>query len=318
MPRPIVGLGHSIGGNNLVNLSLIHPRLFETLVLVDPVIQRFSSVMGNYAPAQSSAFRRDRWPSRSEAMASFKRSKFYQTWDPRVLDLWVEHGLRDLPTAVYPEAQTPPPSAPTTTEPTVTPSGPAEKEVTLTTTKHQEVFTFLRPNFPQPSSAPLATSDPTHNRLTHPDIDPTAHPQSPFYRPEPIITFHNLPHLRPSVLYIFGSLSALSAPELVADKTAMTGTGVGGSGGVAEGKVREVTIEGVGHLIPMEAVEKTAELVAEHVGSEMRRWRKDEEALRAEWEKKPVQEKRTMNKEYLERIGADLGNGERKPRAAKL
>ena len=34
MPRPIVGVGHSMGGAQLANLSLIHPRLFTSLSLI--------------------------------------------------------------------------------------------------------------------------------------------------------------------------------------------------------------------------------------------------------------------------------------------
>ena len=102
MKRPLIGIGHSMGGNNLVNLSIMHPRLFTSLILIDPVIARTPSAQGNFAPARLSAKRRDRWPSREAAAASFKRSKFYQTWDPRVLDLWIKYGLRNLPTLVYP------------------------------------------------------------------------------------------------------------------------------------------------------------------------------------------------------------------------
>ncbi|KAH8736089.1 hypothetical protein BGZ61DRAFT_472454 [Ilyonectria robusta] len=32
----------------------------------------------------------------------FKKSKLYQSWDPRVLDAWVRYGLRELPTDLYP------------------------------------------------------------------------------------------------------------------------------------------------------------------------------------------------------------------------
>ncbi|KAI0543193.1 hypothetical protein GGR58DRAFT_451075 [Xylaria digitata] len=40
MPRPIIGIGHSFGGSILTCLSLIHARLFSTLILLDPVIHR--------------------------------------------------------------------------------------------------------------------------------------------------------------------------------------------------------------------------------------------------------------------------------------
>ena len=96
MPRPLIGIGHSMGGNNLINLSLMHPRLLETLVLIDPVIVPLAKVTGDWAIAAASSVRRDRWPSRKVAAESFKKSKFYQTWDPRVLDRWIKYGLREL------------------------------------------------------------------------------------------------------------------------------------------------------------------------------------------------------------------------------
>ncbi|KAJ9647940.1 hypothetical protein H2201_001306 [Coniosporium apollinis] len=318
MPRPLIGIGHSMGGNNLVNLSLMHPRLLETLVLIDPVIQRFSNVMGNHLPAQASAFRRDLWPSRAAAAASYKKSAFYRAWDPRVLDLWLKHGLRDLPTELYPSTTNlPTSSVPVTAEPTVTPEPPEEKQVTLTTTKHQEVFTFLRPKPSLDPSTTSATSS-SYNRLTHPDVTPLENPQAPFYRPEPIITFHNLPFLRPSVLYIFGTESPMSAPEFRAEKMATTGTGVSGSGGAAEGRVKEVVMEGVGHLIPMERVKETAEACKEWIGAEMGRWREQEEKERKEWRDLPKEEKIRLSEKNLELLGGLEGLERRAVRKEKL
>lgn len=66
-----------------------------------------------------STYRRDRWSSREEAARSFR--KVYKSWDPRVFDLWMLHGLRDV--------------------------APGSQEVTLTTTKLHEVSSYLRPMF---------------------------------------------------------------------------------------------------------------------------------------------------------------------------
>lgn len=54
----------------------------------------------------------------------------------------------------------------------------------------------------------------------------------------------------------------MSSPELQAEKTSRTGTGVGGSGGVAAGRVIKVEIE-VGHLAVMEVVGRCAKVSAE-------------------------------------------------------
>lgn len=277
--HPIIGIGHSMGGNNLVNLSLMHPSLFQTLVLIDPVISMPSSYQGEMKAAGASALRRDRWPSRSAAKEAFKRNKFYQTWDERVLDLWVEHGLRDLPTLLYPEAKQK--------------SQAVDKEVTLTTTKHQEVMTFLR-------LAPQQ-KHPDQTHLTHPDFTSSSTSTVPFYRPEPIITFNNLPYLRPSVLYIFGDQSYLSIPEARAAKMATTGTGISGSGGAKRGRVKEYVLKGVGHMIPMEKVEETAEQSVLWIGDQMALW-KEQNIKNKEWESLRKEEKSILGKTYLDML----------------
>ncbi|KAF2401534.1 alpha/beta-hydrolase [Trichodelitschia bisporula] len=289
MPRPIIGIGHSMGGNNLVNLSLMHPRLFETLILIDPVIARLTSRKGNISPASASSVRRDRWPSRKVAAEAFLRSKFYQSWDKRVFDLWVKHGLRDLPTKVYPD-----------------PAAGYEPEVTLATTKHQEVFTFLRPNLPaKPGSLPKA--------LTHPDV-PSEGPHEPFYRPEPLMTFKNLPHLRPSVLYIFGEISPLSEKSTRDEKMAVTGVGESGSGGAPAGRVRDVVVAGAGHLIPMEKVGETADLCSGWLDSELKRWAANEHTIRQAWARVPPREKYTLTQEVLDTLSGVMPKRVSKPK----
>lgn len=300
MPRPLIGIGHSMGGAHLINLALLHPRLLETLVLIDPVAARVPSKKGNWGPAAASVNRRDRWPSRAEAEASFKKSAFYQTWDPRVLSRWLTHGLRDLPTKLYPDAQ-PSPSltgASITLEPTITPNTPANataKEVTLTTTKHQEVMTFTRPYSPTDEPAKVLHPEIPMFGLAGEHISPI-----PLYRAEPSITFHNLPYLRPSVQYIFGELSDLSAPDLQQEKMDTTGISVGGSGGAAAGRVVRIVVKDTGHLIPMEKVGETADICADWIGREMKRWRGDEELVRKRWEGVPEREKFTLDQRYAD------------------
>lgn len=303
-----------MGGCQLVQLSLMHPRLFTTLVMIDPVIVRFSRTKGDYSPGRASASRRDIWPSREAAAAGFKKSKFYQSWDPRVLDAWVKYGLRELPTKLYQKlpADTPAKTAtkelpPVTTEPTVAPE-PA-KPVTLMTTKHQEVFTFLRPNFlpldnPDGPGPHLVTekTGPGHYP-SHPDITPLDNAQYPFYRPEPVQTFFNLPFVRPSVLYIFGAESELSTPDLREEKIKNTGIGPNGSGGAALGRVKEYLVKGVGHLVAMEAPEETAQQASSWISSELTRWRKQEVEDLKNWEGKSREERYQLSDRYLEVVG---------------
>ncbi|KAL5116772.1 hypothetical protein ACEQ8H_005384 [Pleosporales sp. CAS-2024a] len=301
MPRPIIGVGHSMGGCQLANLALLHPRLFENLILIDPVIHYRESLSSNIAPAAASARRRDRWPSRADAAASFQKSKFYQQWDPRVLDRWIKFGLRDMPTPLFPDAKSP--------------------EVTLTTTKHQEVLTFLRPNFAalpgdtEPSSAEFTKSNPTVNRRTHADITPDDAPQAPFYRGESSFVFYRLCNIRPSVFYIFGEKSFLTNDAIIEEKLRITGSGVGGSGGRDEGRVDGVTVKGAGHLIPMEKVEESAEHIGKWIKKDLLRYRDWEAKTQEEWGNKKGIERRMLSERFVSELDALMAP---KPKDSKL
>lgn len=118
---------------------------------------------------------------------------------------WIEYGLRDLPIPLYLDDE-------------ISQHG----KVTLTTTKHQEFFAFLRPNFEGygPDEAP--------DRRTRADLNPNLPNTYPFYRADSPQTFFRLPELRPSVLYVFGGKSSISYPKGRLAKMDTTGTGVGG------------------------------------------------------------------------------------------
>ncbi|KAH6847220.1 Alpha/beta hydrolase fold-1 [Chaetomium sp. MPI-CAGE-AT-0009] len=216
MPQPLVGMGHSMGGAQLTYLALSHPRLLHSLVLLDPVITTAHSGIG---PAAASTNRRDIWDSRAAAAAKFAQSPFYRAWDPRVLDLWIRHGLRALPTELYPTA----PGTSTSSSSSSSSTG-SDVPVTLATTKHQELFTFLRPTY-------RAGRDLRDLDTSALGLGPAKHQQQPkyaFYRPEPLQAFARLPELRPSVLYVFGGTSEMSRPEERRAKMERTGSGVGG------------------------------------------------------------------------------------------
>lgn len=200
LPPPLVGMGHSYGGHAVLRASLLHPSLFSTLVAIDPVAEEFEIFSGN-APAVASARRIDVWPDRATAEKYFRSRKFYKSWDPRCLDAHMEHGLRELPSAVYPDA----------------------RGWTLATTKHQEVFTFLKCEGPpgqEECTAHEACGD----------------------------TWRKLPEVRPKVLYIVGTESPVSTEA--SNKRKMEYTP----------RAEMVAIAGAGHLVPLEKPIETGEL----------------------------------------------------------
>ncbi len=260
----------------------MHPRLLHSIVLLDPVIQERSAELDDNQVeskprtnlAQLSTFRRDIWPSREEAAASFAKSAFYKTWDKRVLDSWVHYGLRDT---LHPDAKSP--------------------QVTLSTTPAQEVFTYLRPNY----DGYGVNGKPT-NRSTHADLNPAGKHLYPFYRAEAPSIYSRLPEVRPGILYIFGETSAVSREPMNTEKVMRTGIGVGGSGGVAEGRVKGITLTRVGHLIPMEDPERTADEIAEWIGVEVPKF-KEEMKLWEKWQAKTLKEKSGIDEQWSKAMG---------------
>ncbi|KAK1759498.1 alpha/beta-hydrolase [Echria macrotheca] len=285
MPRPLIGIGHSFGANIIVNLSLLHPRLLSSLVLLDPVLGRFKHRPSyGLTPMANSARRRDLWPSRESASSSFARAPFYSTWDPRVLALWNQHGLRDTPTPLYPSAAPP--------------------QVTLTTSKHMECFTYYRP-------LAQAVNPATNERivdktlLVDADADTLALDPKvfPFYRAEGSLPVERLPTLRPGACYIFGETSDVNPPDVRREKMELTGVGTGGSGGARAGRVRQTVIKGFGHLVPMEATTRCAEVAAEFIADDLKFWKEEDREFREVWAVKSIEEKQRMDENWWRWLG---------------
>ncbi|KAI2904452.1 hypothetical protein CBS63078_5666 [Aspergillus niger] len=282
IPQPLVGIGHSMGGMQLAHLSLMHPSLFEGLILLDPVIQRENP---GRKFAQASTYRRDLWASREQAAAKFKSNPFYRAWDPRVFERWIQYGLRDLPTPLHPNTDDIGPSA-----------------VTLTTTKAQELFYFVRPSYVDERSG-LPRGNP--EKEMHPDDHDADYP---FYRPESAWMFRRLPHLKPPILYLFGERSDLSSPAARQEKVATTGTGLGGSGGAARGLVEEVVLP-CGHMVPMELVRESAEASAAFIDKRLSDWESRVSTFRRAWERVPHQERLSVDQQWERHInGSSKGS----------
>ncbi|KAK3691745.1 hypothetical protein LTR37_018473 [Vermiconidia calcicola] len=265
----------------------------ETLLGPDgqyPVIQR--DVMPSKVYARLSTYRRDVWPSRAEAAEKFRASKFYLSWDPRVYEKWIEHGLRELPTAQNSEPQD------------RGGDGSVKQPVTLTTTKAQEVFLYFRPSYDDQRMLHLDPKAPLR------DVYPEDREDFPFIRPEPQHLFHRLPELHPNILYTLGKTSECSLPELRQQRLERTGTGVGGSGGAAEGKVKEVLLD-CGHLVPFERAAECAAACTDYLDVELDRWESEEQERTERWESLERRKRVDIGDEWKKRIGEPPGQQKR-------
>ncbi|KAG8933343.1 hypothetical protein FRC02_012095 [Tulasnella sp. 418] len=94
--RNMVGVGHSLGGCTVARAAIEVPLLWDSLVLVDPVIipgLPIDPSGGTGTLVAGSLSRRDQWESKEEALKTFQSNPFFQAWDPRVLDIYVQDGL---------------------------------------------------------------------------------------------------------------------------------------------------------------------------------------------------------------------------------
>ncbi|KAL8790166.1 MAG: hypothetical protein Q9195_006493 [Heterodermia aff. obscurata] len=280
MIRPIFGIGHSFGAAQLAQLSHLHPRLFHGLALVDPVIQLDPPSGPNVALPTS--LRRDLWPSRSAAESSFFASKFFQRWDPRALNRYLQYGLRELPTYLFPTQG----------------SDSQPRPVTLTTTKHQEAWTYVRPNF-------VTMPNSRRSRLVAPDSS-EANARKLFDRPEMARAFIYLPFVRPDVLWLFGQDSMINTPEAArVEKVARTGTGIGGSGGVELGRVKSVVVENTGHLLPFEDPKGCASALGSWLAQQIEDFEEVETFLQEHDSGKSEEDSRRVSKLFLEKARLD-------------
>ena len=255
-----------------MHLSLIHPRLFHSLALIEPVIQPGPPPGPN--AALPSSLKPDTWPSRSSAEDFFRKNKAYKNWDSRAFDQYLRYGLRDVPNS----------SASKT-------NGP----VRLTTTKDQEAWTYARSNF-------ISTSDQHQARLLAPDLS-GENAAFLFHRPEMVQTFHNLPNVRPNVLWLFGARSYINGSEASrAEKVARTGTGVGGSGGAVAGRVQSMIIEKGGHTLPFERVRECASMLALWLARQLQEFDSEEQFLQGHDSGRSQHGMKNLSKLWMENV----------------
>lgn len=101
--KPVIGIGHSLGGILHFLLACEKPQLYKQIILLDsPIISRFSShslrvlkvtkLIDRYTPSQITRFRRNFWQSKNEAFEHFKAKPKFDAFDEDVLRDYVEYG----------------------------------------------------------------------------------------------------------------------------------------------------------------------------------------------------------------------------------
>lgn len=230
------------------NLALIHPRLFHSLVLIEPVIQNCHPAGPNAALFTS--LRQEKWESRAKAEAQIRKNPLFKSMDPRILRAYLTYGLRDT----------------------------EDGGVRLATPRAQEAWSYVRSNF-QPLPGDTSTAEArSRERLLSPNLSPGSEPSMEvFMREESLHVYESLPHLRPRALFIYGASSHINVETMREKHISRTGTGRGGNGGVADGGVEMKIIDNASHLVVFEKPVEIARDISEWVGKEVVRWKEEKE-----------------------------------------
>jgi pimeloyl-ACP methyl ester carboxylesterase len=97
-----LGIGHSFGGTAMIGAAARRPGLFARLVLVDPVVPPppDAGVTPENTPhlrrlVEGARRRRAHWPSRAAARAYCRERRFFTSWRPTAIELYLLDGMRE-------------------------------------------------------------------------------------------------------------------------------------------------------------------------------------------------------------------------------
>lgn len=104
LPKPIVGLGHSMGAVLMFWVAHRHPDWFQALIMLDPPVANGPQVallrlakltgFGNrLSPARKSKGRLDYWANWDDVQSYFGSRALFKAFDPRSLENYLQAGL---------------------------------------------------------------------------------------------------------------------------------------------------------------------------------------------------------------------------------
>ena len=109
--KPVIGVGHSLGGILHLLVAVEKPDLYKQIILLDaPIISRFSSngirilktlnLMDRVSPSRMTKTRRNSWPTKTEAYAHFKAKDKFAAFEDEVLRDYIKFGTIEMPEGI--------------------------------------------------------------------------------------------------------------------------------------------------------------------------------------------------------------------------
>ena len=105
--KPVVGLGHSLGGVLTFMAAYRRPQLFSKIIMLDPplvygppsmliFLAKKLRIIDRVRLVSQTKKRRTRWPSQEEAEAYFRRISLFRRFDPDCLRDYVRYGTTSV------------------------------------------------------------------------------------------------------------------------------------------------------------------------------------------------------------------------------
>ena len=106
--RGIVGVGHSLGAVISLLAAAADPGLFSAVVAIDPIVLTGARALfwgtvkavglaGRISLVRGARRRRELWSDRAEARNTYSGKKIFASWDPEILDDYLDAGMVNLP-----------------------------------------------------------------------------------------------------------------------------------------------------------------------------------------------------------------------------
>ena len=236
---------------------------------------------------------KDSWSSKAEAEAALIKLHNAKSWDKRVLDRMKLYDVYNMAECV-------------------------RDTWGLTSPKHQIAALVGRFNPGGIGCGEKGLNEVTlAQREIVPDSDPDAPTEGPFYRHELKMAWDMLPKTRPWVLYVNGDNSPFFGdPSTRKERLHLTGTGVGGNGGIRLKAVKQVVVKGGEHSMVFDChVAEVADIVADWLTGESQRWNDGPKRKRDEWLSKSLEERQRVSPEHEAALISEM---QKRSRTAKL
>ncbi|PVH81564.1 alpha/beta-hydrolase [Cadophora sp. DSE1049] len=252
--QPILGIGHSIGASQLAMASVFHPTLFAGLVLMDPILVPDAKTAMAERLAGFAVRRPNEWRTRQEAERYAKVA--WKDWDARARRAWNKYALEPVD-AKQPMGRT-----------------------RLTWGRDQEVSSYLQFGHVFPSVAEQEEEDARtgKGRMTQ-----WGNGKGLIFVKGPVQMWKFLPMMSTRVLILCGEKPGAALSEMrEVWKEKIGSDAMFGRRGM-ERRVDIETVEGTGHLLPMEEPGACAERTAVWIREELMGWKERDMEPTKKW-----------------------------------